>query len=875
MRNDRGSERDERRGSGVGSRIRQKRAEQNISQEYLAEQLGVSRQSISKWENGQSDPSTKKLAQLAQILKMDVSELIQASAKEKRQTDPDFLVGVEVDSGDLESLSRFFDGMPEDIYENYNTGFIVYCQAPARERAQIKKSMEQQLCRPIELLAEGASVPKNSVCLLWGRKRRECQEGFFQMLARRKGADAVGVMLSGGRDGFADELQEFQAGGGLLLVRETDGTPGEDGRAAAAQTGMCDYIVSADEMGKRIAAHIRRRFHERAQRYPDLQDEEIFGRILDCLMRNTGVHFDVYREEIVMQGLVCRLEQNPFGTVDAYARYLEASAEEQNLLAESILSMVGGRCFGDEDILKLEPIISGMKPKENGLRVWIAGCRDGLEAYLLVMLLDELFCGENEEDKIKIFATDVEQRAVNEAAEGIYPSEMIKSIPARWQTKYFEQTAGGYRVVRSLRSRVIFSAHDMLVNPPFSRLDLLVCRGILKNLKPQKRRLAAARFSYALRAGGYLVLGRGESPEELSDWFRKENSVPFTYRKMQTAPSPFGKSILPYPAAERDDAFSLTRVMGTLLMAGIPSGIIFNDRWEILYTGQEAGEYLRFRSGRFTRDLFENLQQELGTYVKVMIRQMRKEGKENTGSSVTVDRKGIPEMIKIHLVRRPILSRDYYLLWFGRGKEWGSPQNVDTAQQEIRQLEQELSIVKGNLYQAMQELEDTKNKYDLLNEEFQSSNEELSMINEELQSSNFELETSNRELSRVNTEYQKKISEFSEVSPTGEEVLGELGMEAFWMDGKMCIRRMTEGISRMTNLRSFDIGRYAGGLVLMDGYEQWKKDLETLRERRERLTRRVLTVSGGEYLIRLIPEQGSETDGFLVVIQEADAKEER
>ncbi len=148
MRNDRGSERDERRGSGVGSRIRQKRAEQNISQEYLAEQLGVSRQSISKWENGQSDPSTKKLAQLAQILKMDVSELIQASAKEKRQTDPGFLVGVEVDSGDLESLSRFFDGMPEDIYENYNTGFIVYCQAPARERAQIKKSMEQQLCRP-------------------------------------------------------------------------------------------------------------------------------------------------------------------------------------------------------------------------------------------------------------------------------------------------------------------------------------------------------------------------------------------------------------------------------------------------------------------------------------------------------------------------------------------------------------------------------------------------------------------------------------------------------------------------------------------------------------------------------------------------------
>lgn len=872
MRNDTGSGRDERRGSGVGSRIRQKRVEQNISQEYLAEKLGVSRQSISKWENGQSDPSTKKLAQLAQILQMDVSELIQASAKEKLQADPGFLVGVEVQAEDLGSLRLFFDGMPEDIYDNYNTSFIIYCQAPVRERAQVKKSMEQQIRRQMELLTDGAPIPRNSVCLYWGRKRGERQEGFFRRLAHRKGADAVGVVLSGGRDGFADELKELKAAGALLLVRETDGSPGEDARTAAAQTGMCDYIVRADQMGKRIATYIRRRFHERAQRYPDLQDQELSGRILDCLQRNTGVRFQIFRNEIVMRGLLCRLEQNPFDTVDAYARYLEASAEEQNLLAESILGTAAGRRSADEDLLLLEPLIAEMHPEERGLRVWLAGCRDGLGAYLLAMLLDELTGGTGEDDKVKIFATDVEMRAVNEASEGIYPQEALGVVPAAWKTKFFEQTAEGFRVVRNIRSRVIFSVHDMLVNPPFSRLDLLVCRGILKNLKPQRRRSAVARFSYALRTDGCLVLGREENPGVLEEWFRGDDSLPFVYRKVQTAPSPFGQSVLPY-AAERDETFSLTRVMGTLLMAGIPSGIIFNDRMEILYTGREAGDYLKFRSGRFTRDLFENLQQEIGTYVRVLLRQLKKEEQESISNTITVELGGVPEIIRIYLVRRAIFGRDYYLLWFARGKSFGAPEQDETAREELRQLEQELGMTKSNLYQALQELDETKSKYDLLNEEFQSSNEELSLINEELQSSNFELETSNRELTRLNTEYQKKLCECAEENPTGSEVLAALGMEAFWMDEKLCICKMTDGIMNITNLRTFDVGRCAGDLVLMDGYTQWKQDLAKLYSSREAVQRRVRTPSRKEYLLRLLPERG-EKKGFLAVFEAADTKEE-
>lgn len=872
MRNDTGFARDERQGSGVGSRIRQKRAEQNISQEYLAEKLGVSRQSISKWENGQSDPSTKKLGQLAQILHMDVSDLIPASAKEKHPADPGILVGIEVQVEDFDSLRCFFDGMPEDIYDNYNTSLIIYCQIPVRERARVKKSLEQQIGRPIELLTEGATIPRNSVCLLWCRKKGERQEGFFRMLARRKGADAVGVVLSGGQDGFAEELQELKAAGALLLVRETNGLPGEAARKAAVQTGMCDYIVSADEMGKRIAAYIRKRFLERVQKYPDIQAQELSDRILDCLLRNTGVRFHVLRDEIVTRGLLCRLEQNPFATVDAYARYLEASAEEQNLLAESILETAAGRRSADSDLLLLEPIIAEMHLGERELRIWFAGCRDGLGAYLLAMLLCELLSSAGENEKFKIFATDVELRAVNEAADGIYGAEALEAVSPKWQKKYFEQTAEGFRVVQSIRSRVIFSVHDMLVNPPFSRLDLLVCRGILKNLKPHKRRSAAARFSYALRMDGCLVLGSGESPGELEKWFSEDGRLPFVYRKIQTAPSPFGQGILPY-AAERDDAFSLPRMMSTFLMAAIPSGIIFNDRMELLYTGREAGGYLKFRTGIFTRDLFENLQQEIGTYVKVLVRQMQKEDRESISNTMTVEHSGSLEVIRIFLVRRPIFGRDYYMLWFGNKKSWGAPEQNETACEERTQLEQELRVTKSNLYQALQELDAIKSKYDLLNEEFQSSNEELSLINEELQSSNFELETSNRELTRLNAEYQKKICECSDETPSGDEVLSTLGMEAFWMDENLCICKMTEGIMNITNLRRFDLGRSAGDLVLMDGYPQWKQDLAKLRSSRETVKRRVCTASRAEYLLRLLPEQGKKK-GFLAVFEETVTEEE-
>lgn len=825
----------------LGEKIRQKRIEHNISQEYLAEYLNVSRQSISKWENGQSNPSTKKLLQISKTLQIEAEELVGSFSGAEEST-PGFLVGLEADMESINQLWVFLESIPQDIFQEYNSSFIIYCKAEETQQLQWRKKVEKAVGKKVKLI-HSSIVPRSSSIYLFADNKEENPSSFFQFMARQWKVELIRIKLS----------QEY----GTI---ETEGH----------QLG---------DKARQMARHIRKTYYEKLGAYTDLWNKDVLVKISDCLSESGKLRMSDYQDELIERSVIIRLKQNPFVSAEAYLRYLKASLDEQRKLRETVFGNLKENKRGMEELIPYAEELRRLVAGGEILRVWIAGCTHSMEAYLTAILLLENMGEDLKKKEIKVFATDLDERILSEALNGVFSKSMLKNIPGKWIKKYFEKKGEYYQISSAIRGMVIFSVHNILQDPPFSRLDFLICRGIMGNLKEEKRKIAGARFSYALNTGGYFISAVGEEIECLSEYFHREEELPFIYRNMKTRMF-FPEQIRePYSAGrQRDKNLSMSKIMEALLMAGMPTGIIFNERYEILYTGQEAGRYLKFQPGKFTKNLFENISPTVAIYVEILLRQMKTENLERTETFIKNNRDSASKEISISLLRKKLMGEDYFLLWF---PEIEKKDEISSKPDEgrIGQLEQELSDTKEQMYQLLKELDEHKRRYDLLNEEFQSSNEELILINDELKSTNYELETSNRELSRLNEEYQKKIEIISYTELKKGDLFQLIDAEVIRLDEKCCICKLTEGIPKVTNIRRFDIGRYAGDILLIDGYTAWQEDLKKVKEKHQTVLRIMNGKDDKKLLVEILSDfrEDNQKNGYIIFIQiiaKKDKKEE-
>lgn len=833
--------REEKKEVSLGEKIRQKRIEHNISQEYLAEYLNVSRQSISKWENGQANPSTKKLLQISKTLQIEAEELVGSFSGADEST-PGFLVGIEADMESMNLLWALLEAIPQDIYQEYNTSFIIYCRAEETQQLQWKKNVEKAAGRKVKLI-HSSIMPRSSSIYLFADNKEENPLSFFQFMSRQWKLELIRIKLS--QEYGTMETEKYQPG----------------------------------DKARQIAGYIRKTYYEKLGTYTDLWDKEVLEKISDCLSESGKLRMSDYQDELIERSVIIRLRQNPFVSAEAYLRYLKASQDEQRKLRETILGNLKENRRGIEELIPYAGALRKLMAGGDTLRVWIAGCTHSMEAYLITILLLENMGEDLKQKEVKVFATDLDERILSEALNGVFSRSMLKNVPGKWVKKYFEKKGEDYQISSLIRGMVIFSVHNILQDPPFSRLDFLICRGFMGNLKEENRKIAGARFSYALNTGGYLISAVGEELEGLSEYFRREEELPFIYRNMKTRMF-FPEQIRePYSAVnQKDKTLSMSRIMEALLMAGMPTGIIFNEQYEILYTGQEAGCYLKFQPGKFTKNLFENISPVVAIYVEILLRQLKTEKLERTETLIRGHGDSNFEEISICLLRKKLMGKDYFLLWFP-GTEKKGEISAKPDEGRISQLEQELSDTKEQMYQLLKELDEEKRRYDLLNEEFQSSNEELILINDELKSANYELETSNRELGRLNEEYQKKIEMISHTEVKKGDLFQLIDAEVIRLDEACCICKLTDGIPRVTNIRRFDIGRYAGDILLIDGYTAWQEDLKKVMEKRQTVLRLMNGRDNKKLLVEILPDfrEDNQEKGYIIFIQiiaEKDKEEE-
>lgn len=853
----------------LGENIRRKRTERNISQEELAERLDISRQSISKWETGLSEPSAKNLTQLARIFRCELSELI--GAEEPPEGKRDFaVIGVEAVPLDMGRLQAFFQELPLDIMDCCGASIMIAWSGVPEEKEPLEELVRKYTehgCRtgfPEEILEPDA------VYLADRKSYGGDLDGFFGTLARRYGENTVAVIFSDCAKNGRDGVEQVKKAGGICFLcepeKKTEEAPYQYWNAP--DTGLFDYVLEPVNMGYWIANHVRKRFYGREGKYQGFLSERFYHRVYESL-KNTGVSsYGDFKEEYIIRFVRQRIEETGVSSLEAYGRMLKESPDEQNKLAERIRLYMWKNTGDGTELLELAGLIEEIKPEINGIRIWIAGSGKGLDAYVAAMMLSDYMEHHRWYDKIKIFATDAEEELVSEAIKGIFEPAEISNLPEEWKRKYFQKKEFGFQVSQVIRNMIIFSVHDILNDPPFSRLDLLICRDVMKKFRIRSRKTIIARFSYALNQNGYLVLGKGEDIGELCNWFVCEEQYQGRiWRKQKSAHLSVNRGL-----AEKE-SLSVGKVVEELLTASMPACIIVDERQEILYTGKEAGKYLQFKAGKFSKNLFDNVDRKTRILIDMALKYLEPE-RDNQKIMVVREGENGEDSVNIYALGKMIREHCYYLIWFESQEDREKKNNeYEFFNRREEKLERELDISQNNLYQAIKELDDTRDKYELINEKLQSANEELTLMNDELQMTNQELAASNRKLTRVNVEYQRRLNEMPDFSREGIDFFELMGLQTVFLDRNFCVKKFSEDIPHITNIKEYDIDRSMADMNLMNGYLGWREDVKAAG-RGERVLRVVDGQEGSRYVVQLLPygPEGKKPFGYVIVIQNIQRK---
>jgi two-component system CheB/CheR fusion protein len=814
-------------------------------------------------------------------------------------TSPSHVVGIGASAGGLEALERFFHALPEDT----GMAFVVIQHLSPDFKSLMDELLARHTRLPIALVEDGMQVAPNHVYLIPPKKqmiisgghlllseRERSQEltlpidTFFRSLARDCGPRAVAIVLSGGGTDGSRGARDVHDAGGLVIVQDAESAQFDGMPKASRDSGIADYLLSPSDMPRVLVDHVA----HRSSLPPDLDVSREDGgeprdasAVYEMLQREFGIDFTHYKPSTVTRRIERRLALARSQDIATYVDHLRNDKEELDLLYRDLLIGVT-RFFRDEKgFAALEqtilPELLRHTDDHTPLRIWVAGCATGEEAYSLAISVQEVMAKHSIDRPVKIFATDVHRGSLEIAARGIYDEQAVKNVSPERLERYFFRTGNTYQVVPELRSLIVFAAHNVIKDAPFTRVDLVSCRNLLIYLQPAAQQKALSLFHFALNRGGTLFLGPSESTGTLTHDFETVDKHWRLYRKHQDArlptetrvpnPSRLGfrsPAALPTTPAR----YSLTQLLGTydaLLDEVMPPSLLVSDRGELVQSFNGASKLLSMRDGRQDLDVFDLVSTELKmVLVGGVKRALSDQGLiAFKGVRLGVPSDDRPYKVTMRRIRSRTSAPPHVLISFevmaaatvDVQRETESETEIDIDQvshEQLRALEFELSHTKENLQSAIEELETS-------NEELQASNEELQSANEELQSTNEELQSVNEELYSVNSEYQRKIAELTELTNDMDNLLSSTDIGTIFLDNQLRIRKFTPQIGEAFSLLPHDVGRSIETFTHKLHHPELVDDLKRVLETAEPIERELDGVAGKSLFCRILPYRTKST----------------
>ena len=759
-----------------------------------------------------------------------------------------YIVGIGASAGGLEALQKLLTALPS------NTGYpyIIVQHLSPDYKSLLGEILSKYTDMPVVQVEDGMVIKPDFVYVIQPGKNMSISDGklilssqkekelnlpidmFFRSLAEEAKDHAIAIVLSGtGSDG-TNGIRSIKENDGMIMVQEPESAKFDGMPRSAIRTGLVDAQLTPEEIALELQ-HISNATQEAIPEKTERQvDEELMRRIYAILKKISNVNFTHYKQNTILRRIERRMMLTHKETLQEYVDYLYESSEEVRTLSREVLIGVTNffrdpeffQCLKDNAI---QDILLHSTAEEQ-IRVWVAGCSTGEEAYSIAILFCEVMETMKIKRSIKIFATDLDVEAVTFAGKGTYSESIIDSVSPARLSHYFTRQNNSYTINRDIRKMIVFSPHNVFQDPPFGRLDLISCRNMLIYFQPVLQNDLFAIFHTSLKDGGYLFLGKSEAigvyteaypvVDAAAKLFKHRADVKIAGAKaipylqnglmdddyLDPADAHMPRRVLPGEMSAHDQ----NSIDTALLERFMPACLIVDEKNELVHTFGENSNYVHFPVGRVSSSLYDVITEGLKIPVSTLLKEAREKGQMVQYKDISF--MGERENVVINLTAMPISGRrdnnndQYYALVFTDTKQRGEleeavPYEIDrAASQRITDLEQDLSEAQDRLQRSVSEQE-------CVNEELQAANEELLTANEELQSSNEELQSVNEELYTVNTEYQLKLTELADTNDDIANFLSSTLIGVIFVDNKLSIRRYTDYVASEFSVMDHDIGR--------------------------------------------------------------------
>jgi two-component system, chemotaxis family, CheB/CheR fusion protein len=837
------------------------------------------------------------------------------------------VVGIGASAGGVQALLRFFENAPADM----GMAFVVVLHLSANHVSSADKVLQNVTRMRVSQVNGPTQIEANHVYVIAPGKSLTMADGylnalnaeptagrpvtidrFFRSLADAHGQRAMCIVMSGtGSDG-AVGIASVKEKGGVTLAQEPNDAEYAEMPQNAIQTDQVDLVLPVVEMpqrlldiwnnAKRIALPelepTTLGLDDRADRRGEA--ELALQAILATLRARTGHDFRFYKRATMLRRIERRLQVNGVPNLIAYRDLLRDNPRETAALLKDMLIGVTSFFRDREAFESLERgVLSTLfhnRADGDQVRAWVAGCSSGEEAYALAMLLCEQREALHSSANIQVFATDIDESAVARARAGLYPESIVTDVRPATLRRFFVKTDSRYEVVKSVREKILFAMHNVLRDPPFSRLDLVSCRNLLIYLDRGVQNQVLEMFHYALYPNGYLFLGSSESADAVEDLFSVVDKKNRIYRakaaklpNRQSLASPSLLAQAHYPHDEEAGSallpgrrnFSFSALHQRVLEQYAPPSVIVNRDSKIVHMSDNAGRFLRYVGGEPSSNMIAVVLPELRLDLRTALFQAAQTGNSVEARRVKLQRDGHPSYVNMTV--RPFhdaaADADFLLVLFDEVQEAMTENRMLVEHQTgndtvMQQLEQELHSSKEQLQTTIEQYETSTEELKASNEELQAINEELRSATEELETSKEELQSVNEELITVNSELQARIEETGKANDDLQNLITSTDIATIFVDRAMCIKRYTPSAATVFNLIGADVGRSLFDITHRLVYPELADDVSATFQSLRLTEREVATSDGRWFFARVLPYRTADDriDGAVLSLVETTAR---
>jgi chemotaxis methyl-accepting protein methylase len=820
------------------------------------------------------------------------------------------IVGIGASAGGLEALEQFLSHVPDQS----GIAFVIIQHLDPTHKGMMPELLQRTTAVKVLQATDRMKVepghayvipPNKDMSILRGvlylfkpsapRGLRLPIDFFFRSLAEDRQEKSVGVILSGmGSDGTMG-LRAIKEKEGLVLVQEPASAKFDSMPRSAIDAGLADMVAPAEDLPGKIIGYFAHSLVIRPGLSLEAKAQTALEKIVILLRGHSGHDFSLYKKNTVYRRIERRMSIHQIDKIASYVRFLQENPQELGLLFKELLIGVTNFFRDPEEWKGLKekalPALLAERKAGKPLKAWVIGCSSGEEAYSLAIVLKEAL----EEAKlpgrfpIQIFATDLDQDAIDKARQGAYPDNIVADVSLERLSRFFVKEEHGYRVRKEIREMVVFAQQNVIQDPPFTKLDILTCRNLLIYLGPEVQKKLLPLFHYSLNPGGILFLGNAETIGTYAGLFSPLSAKSRIYRKLDSStqvdpvefPVSFAKALkgTVYEPGETRLVVNLQALTDQLLLQQYaPAAVLTNDKGDILYITGRTGKYLEPAAGKANWNIFamarEGLRYELaGAFRKALLQTekvvLRGLKVRTNGSMQTVD-------LTVQAMQKPEGLQGMVLFVF---TEVASPPDTKTTTRKggqaangvtVAAVEDELRVAREELATCREEMQTSHEEARSANEELQSTNEELQSANEELTTSKEELQSLNEELQTVNTELQTRVDAMSRAENDWANLLNSTDIATLFLTNDLRVRRFTTQATKIIKLIPGDVDRPITDLATDLDYPEMVVDAGKVLKTLVSVEREVTTRDGRWFGVRVMPYRtlDNRIDGAVITFSD-------